>query len=541
MIFFRNAHIGLRLGLAFGAIVAMIIGLVGVSWTMLHHTRSAVEQVVDDRYPKADAAREIYDGVNTQARFLRNAVIGATLRDAKEVSESLAKVEAAVAANTQVMDRLKSKINTPKGEALFKAMLTARGDYATARNRAVRLLTEGQIEESARLVLGDVRTQQNRFLETVQAMGDFQRGLMRESSEAAKRQIDRVIQVVLGVSLVVVLLAVLAAWAITRSITTPIDQAVRVARAVAAGDLSVRVQATSNDQAGQLLAALAEMTENLSSIVTTVRTGSDSVATASTQIAQGNQDLSHRTEKQAAALEQTAATMEELSSTVRTNADSARQANQLAQDAAHVAVRGGDVVSQVVGTMQGISESSRRIGDIIGVIDGIAFQTNILALNAAVEAARAGEQGRGFAVVASEVRSLAGRSAEAAKEIKSLIERNVQQVEQGTSQVDQAGRTMAEIVASIQQVSTIVAEITAATSEQSNGIYQVGVAVSEMDQTTQQNAALVEQSAAAAESLKTQAEQLVEAVAFFKAGAAAGGGGAFAASAYARTHRLLPA
>jgi len=247
-----------------------------------------------------------------------------------------------------------------------------------------------------------------------------------------------------------------------------------------------------------------------------VRLNADSVATASAEISQGNSDLSMRTEEQASALEETAASMEELSSTVRQNAENARQGNQLAQNASTVAVRGGEVVGQVVDTMKGINDASRKIADIIGVIDGIAFQTNILALNAAVEAARAGEQGRGFAVVASEVRSLAGRSAEAAKEIKGLISDSVQRVEQGTVLVDQAGTTMAEVVAAIRRVTDIMGEISAASTEQSQGVAQVGEAVTQMDQATQQNAALVEESAAAAESLKLQAQQLVQAVAVFK-------------------------
>ena len=285
--------------------------------------------------------------------------------------------------------------------------------------------------------------------------------------------------------------------------------------AVAQGDLTVDISVRPGDN-DSLLAALARMRDSLVSVVTAVRGNSESVATASAQIAQGNQDLSGRTEQQASALQQTAATMEELGSTVRNNSDSAKQANQLAQGASVVAARGGEVVGQVVTTMQGINDSSRQIGEIISVIDGIAFQTNILALNAAVEAARAGEQGRGFAVVASEVRSLAHRSAEAAKEIKSLIGRSVEQVEKGTALVDQAGQTMDEIVSSIRRVTDIVAEISAASVEQSSGVQQVGEAVSQMDQATQQNAALVEESAAAAESLKTQATQLVQAVAVFK-------------------------
>ncbi|MBQ0935988.1 cellobiose phosphorylase [Ideonella paludis] len=293
------------------------------------------------------------------------------------------------------------------------------------------------------------------------------------------------------------------------------DEAVALAQRVASGDLSVPVALRPGDSVS-VMAVLSTMQSHLASIVRGVRNNSESVATASAQIAQGNGDLSQRTEEQASALQQTAATMEQLGTTVRHNADSAEQANRLAQSASVVATQGGEVVGQVVSTMQGISESSRKIGDITGVIDGIAFQTNILALNAAVEAARAGEQGRGFAVVAAEVRTLAQRSAEAAKEIKALIGRSVDQVEHGTVLVDQAGKTMGEIVHSIQRVSEIVAEITHATVQQSSGIQQVGDAVSQMDKVTQQNAALVEESAAAAESLRDQAQQLVSAVGVFK-------------------------
>jgi methyl-accepting chemotaxis protein len=291
--------------------------------------------------------------------------------------------------------------------------------------------------------------------------------------------------------------------------------AAEAVNAVARGDLTARIPVRMGDT-HSLMAALAGMRDSLVGVVTEVRSNSEAVATASAQIAQGNQDLSNRTEQQASALQETAATMEELSSTVRNNTDSARQANQLAQSASAVAEQGGAVVSKVVVTMRDINESSRKIGDIISVIDGIAFQTNILALNAAVEAARAGEQGRGFAVVASEVRNLAQRSAEAAKEIKSLIVSSVERVDQGTALVDQAGKTMDEIVGSIQRVTGIVAEISAASVEQNTGVQQVGNAVNQMDAATQQNAALVEESAAAAESLKTQAQHLVKAVAVFK-------------------------
>ncbi len=305
----------------------------------------------------------------------------------------------------------------------------------------------------------------------------------------------------------------------SRAIVRPLSHAAALAAKVAAGDLSNSIQVASKDEVGQLLASLQHMQSSLAMVVSKVRSGSESVATASAEIAQGNHDLSSRTEQQASALEETASSMEQLSATVKQNADSARQANQLASSASSVAIKGGDVVGQVVQTMKGINESSKKISDIIQVIDGIAFQTNILALNAAVEAARAGEQGRGFAVVASEVRSLAGRSAEAAKEIKALINASVERVEQGSTLVDQAGVTMTEVVASIRRVTDIMGEISAASSEQSSGVSQVGEAVQQMDQATQQNAALVEQMAAAASSLKSQAQDLVQVVAVFKLGA----------------------
>ncbi len=303
---------------------------------------------------------------------------------------------------------------------------------------------------------------------------------------------------------------------LSRQIVLPLARAVELADKVAHGQLNNHIDIRGKDEIAALLQSLKDMQGSLAKLVINVRQGSEGVATASAEIAQGNNDLSARTEQQASALEETAASMEELGSTVKQNADSARQANQLAQSASSVAVQGGVVVDQVVETMKGINESSRKIADIISVIDGIAFQTNILALNAAVEAARAGEQGRGFAVVASEVRSLAGRSSEAAKEIKSLIGASVERVEHGTALVDQAGTTMKEVVDSIKRVTDIVGEISAASGEQSAGVQQVGEAVMQMDQATQQNAALVEEMAAAASSLKSQAQDLVQVVAAFK-------------------------
>ncbi|MDR0214712.1 MAG: methyl-accepting chemotaxis protein [Comamonas sp.] len=324
----------------------------------------------------------------------------------------------------------------------------------------------------------------------------------------------RTIQLVGGAVMLALFFVML--WNVFGNIIASMQQAVQAADNVAQGDLTQRIEGKGRDEVAQLMGALGRMQQSLVQVVSTVRHGSDSVAVASTQIAHGNQDLSARTESQASALEETAASMEELSSTVKQNADNAQQANQLARSASTVAEQGGAVVAEVVDTMKGINESSRKIADIIGVIDGIAFQTNILALNAAVEAARAGEQGRGFAVVASEVRNLAQRSAEAAKEIKSLIGVSVERVEQGSQLVDKAGETMSDVVAAIRRVTDIMGEISAASSEQSAGVAQVGEAVTQMDQATQQNAALVEEMAAAASSLSGQAQSLVEAVAVFK-------------------------
>ena len=318
-----------------------------------------------------------------------------------------------------------------------------------------------------------------------------------------------------GLAVAAALLVVVSLW-LARLLSAPLVMAVDMADRLADGDLTASVRPVGNEETQHLMVALDRMQTHIAGIVRLVQQGAQSVSSASAEIAQGNNDLSARTEQQASALEQTAASMEELNSTVQQNADNARQANQLAVDASAVAAQGGDVVGQVVETMKGINEASRKIGDIISVIDGIAFQTNILALNAAVEAARAGEQGRGFAVVASEVRSLAGRSAEAAKEIKTLINDSVARVEQGTTLVDKAGSTMTEVVGSIRRVTEIMGEISASSVEQSTGVAQVGEAVGQMDQSTQQNAALVEEMAAAASSLKSQANELVQAVAVFR-------------------------
>jgi methyl-accepting chemotaxis protein len=400
------------------------------------------------------------------------------------------------------------------GKARMADVAKARELYRNARAGLLKKKKAG--EEVSALIDKDVRPMADSYLKSLAMFSQLAEEDLT-ASVAETNSVGSAGQWWLGVGgAFAVVLGLLFAWMATRSITQPIRRAVESAEAIAGGNLVADVVATGNDETAQLLHALSAMKVNLARIVGQVREGSESVSTASAEIAEGNHDLSARTESQASALQQTAASMDQLSATVSRNADNARQANQLAQSASSVAVQGGDVVAQVVDTMKGINDSSRKIADIISVIDGIAFQTNILALNAAVEAARAGEQGRGFAVVASEVRSLAGRSAEAAKEIKNLINDSVTRVEQGTALVDRAGSTMTEVVSSIRRVTDLMGEISAASSEQNTGVAQVGEAVTQMDQATQQNAALVEEMAAAASSLKAQAQDLVRTVAVFQ-------------------------
>ena len=522
MNFIKNLKIGARLGLGFGLVLVLLIAIAYVAITRINSINAAMEDVLKDRYVKVSLATTIRAEVNVQARFLRNAIIGA--KEPAELKSSLAKVEEAVKKNSELMDRFKAiVIPNTKGAALFKAMVETGTAYDQGRNVVVKLMQDGKTEEAGAYLLKEMRAPQDAFFDAVTVMADFQDAQMKKLGEQAEAQGRAAVTLTLVLSISAAIASIVIGLFITRSITRPLGEAVQVATSVAAGDLSTRIEVQAQDETGQLLAALKAMQGGLEKVVSRVRNGSEGVATASAEIAQGNQDLSARTESQASALEETAASMEELSSTVKQNADNARQANQLAQSASTVAVKGGEVVAKVVDTMKGINDSSKKIADIISVIDGIAFQTNILALNAAVEAARAGEQGRGFAVVASEVRSLAGRSADAAKEIKGLINASVERVEQGTALVDQAGATMTEVVGSIRRVTDIMGEISAASNEQSLGVAQVGEAITQMDQATQQNAALVEEMAAAASSLKGQAQELVSTVAIFKLSPGQGG------------------
>ena len=508
-----HLKISTRLALGFGALVLLIIALGAlVQW------RSASEQqrlteITQRRMPILKALNDIIDQVNSQARMARNMLIFTDAAAVQREAQGIVAARSIIDERTKTVEGL---LISAKGKAIHARSVQARQEFRALNDQFIEQLRQGQKEAATALLLEKLRPVQLAYMEAINEQLDLQNQFAdtaRQAAEQEARAMQRDVLLAVGVAVVI---AVLLSVSIIRSITRPLAQAVGAADRVASGDLAGTITVHSRDETGQLLGSLQRMQQSLVSTVSAVRRNAEGVAAASAQIASGNNDLSGRTEEQASALEETAASMEELNSTVRQNADNARTANQLALNASAVAVRGGEVVEQVVTTMQGISESSRKIADIIGVIDGIAFQTNILALNAAVEAARAGEQGRGFAVVASEVRALASRSAQAAHEIKDLIGDSVQRVEQGAALVGQAGSTMEEVVGAIRRVTDLMGEISAASSEQSQGVSQVGEAVAQMDQTTQQNAALVEEMAAAASSLSSQARELVGTVAVFR-------------------------
>ena len=512
----KNMKIGKRLGLGFGVMLTLTVVITVIALMKLSAVASASRDMME-----VPVAKERL--ISDWSKYISIAVVRTIAisksTDAGLATFFLADAAASSRASTEILKKVEPLLLTQEEKDLFQKLMDQRKQYSAHRDNVMKLKAAGSAEEAARELDEKFIPIANQYRDMATELLNLQRKYLDEKGAeiAAIQASSRMQLIVLAAS--VLGLGVLCAWLLTASITRPMQQAVSAARRVASGDLTGTIVVTSKDEAGELLQALADMNGNLLRIVTQVRSGTETIATASSEIAAGNLDLSSRTEQQASSLEETASAMEELTSTVKQNADNARQANQLAITAADVAVKGGSVVSQVVETMSSINEASRKVVDIISVIDGIAFQTNILALNAAVEAARAGEQGRGFAVVATEVRSLAQRSAAAAREIKDLIGDSVSKVGIGTGLVGQAGKTMEEVVASIRRVTDIVAEISAASNEQSAGIEQVNQAIAQMDQVTQQNAALVEQAAAASESMHEQSQQLIRAVSEFRLGA----------------------
>jgi methyl-accepting chemotaxis protein len=513
--FLTNLSIGRRLGLGFALILSMTVAIAAVGVGRLNDVSNATSEMMAEPLAKerlvSDFNTLLFGSMRRTMAIVKSS--DPTLADFFKEENQWSTKRANIL--LEQVDRL---LTEPEERAQLKLIMDQRVAYNAARDRAVKAKAEGRLDESAAIFEREFMPAARRFQDVLHNLVDMQRKKIDATGQIVYQTGRSSTRVMDSLAIAAVLLSVVCSWFIGSSIVRPIRQAVEVAEKVAAGDLTQHIEANGKDETGALLRALHYMNESLVAIVGQVRIGTDTIATASAEISAGNMDLSSRTEQQAGSLGTTASTVEELTSTVRQNANNARQASQLSIAAAGVAAQGGVVVEQVVQTMGAINDSSKKIVDIISVIDGIAFQTNILALNAAVEAARAGEQGRGFAVVAGEVRTLAQRSAAAAKEIKQLIVDSVSKVEDGTKLVDQAGTTMSEVVASIRKVSDIVAEIASASGEQSTGIQQVNLAIASMDSSTQHNAALVEESAAAAAALRDQADKLTEVVSLFNLG-----------------------
>ena len=512
-----DVRIGARLSLGFGMLLALLVAVALLALQRMDDQQRHIDEITQVNNAEVRLAVAMRIALNQIATSARNVVLladeGARRRELESLQKSRADYNAAEEKLAQFVQR---PDKDAKARELFAQSQQLKADARPLMDRVLELAERNDAAAATQLLLEKAHPVQKSWMLAMGELADLEDELSDRAAAEASAAYARARTLLLALVLSAVLAGVAAAWLITRSITRPLAQAVHVARTVAAGDLSTEIAVDRADETGQLLAALKEMNDSLRRVVGQVRASSDSIATASGQIATGNADLSQRTEEQASNLQQTAASMEQLTGTVTQNAETARQAAQLAASASAVATKGGAVVEQVVATMDQITASSRRIADIIGVIDGIAFQTNILALNAAVEAARAGEHGKGFAVVASEVRGLAQRSAEAAKEIKDLIGDSVDKVELGSRLVADAGSTMQDIVGQVQRVTALIDVISTATQEQSTGIAQVGTAMSQLDQVTQQNAALVEESAAAAESLSQQVRDLVRAVGAFR-------------------------
>ncbi len=514
----NNLKIGTKLSIGFGLMAVLLFLISATSLWKAKNLHDDFESVMHKQYPKVVKIEEIKDLLNT------NEVSISHMLHYKESASHEDLIEKVLATRKKIADALhflETQDMNEEEAQILEAFKGPRLRYIEAQDHYIALVRENRLDDALFLLILEMPTKRDEYHASLKDLVDVQNRLMNRSVEVAKTSVNDMYWMIGGVTVAVLIGATLLSLWIIRSITQPIATAMRVADAVADGKLTQNITAAGRSETARLLLSLKQMQAGLVQVVGRVRQGSEGIATASAQISQSNQDLSARTEHQASALQQTTATMEQLNATVRQNAASAQQANQLSQKARQVATQGGEAMESVVRTMQQIQTSAGRIGDIIGVIDAIAFQTNILALNAAVEAARAGEQGRGFAVVASEVRALAGRSADAAREIKQLIHSSMDSVQAGTQEVDQTGQIMAEVVQSIAQVAQIMEEITAASSEQSQGVAQVNQSVVQMDQATQQNAALVEEMAAAALSLSQQAQELVHTVAVFDLGNAA--------------------
>ncbi len=514
----RNLKIRFRLIAGFSIVLFMLIAVSGIGISRMARIQDNLNGITKVGNVESRLATEMQMAIVQRAIILRNMMI---FKDDAAIKAEAEQFKLRLAEYSDKATRLakffsESPSTTSEEKATLEKLKATEAVVAPLSAKVLDLATSNRIEEATATMLQELVPAQNKSLAILNELVKLEDRLIDKRAVDAETTYSSARNLVVGLTVAAILLGMMIALLVTASIINPLNIAIDIARTVAAGDLTSKIVVQFKDEASELMQALKDMNDSLLDIVGQVRVGTDTINTASGEIAAGNLDLSSRTEEQASSLEETASSMEELSSTVKQNADNARQANQLAISASEVAVRGGTVVSQVVETMGSINVASKKIVDIIGVIDGIAFQTNILALNAAVEAARAGEQGRGFAVVASEVRNLAQRSAAAAKEIKTLIDDSVTQVDIGGRLVDQAGTTMQAVVDSIRSVTDMMAEISAASNEQTAGIEQINQAITQMDEVTQQNAALVEQAAAAAASMEEQAEKLSKVVSVFK-------------------------
>ncbi|MCD0423381.1 methyl-accepting chemotaxis protein [Rubrivivax sp. JA1024] len=508
----RNWSIGTRLAAGFVLVGVLAVAMALFARHELERANEALSGIVDARMVTVDHVSVLKNNALRGAQALRDAMLQSDPAAARTELERLAGM---AQQNAKTLAALDATV-AGDGRTLLTALKTAREPYIRTLNQVGELDSAGRSGEARALMHGELAALQARYYEALDALVAHERDQMIAAAQAVRSQTARDGWVMLGLAALGALLGGAVALLVGRSIVRPLHEAVAFAETVAAGDLSGRIAVTRHDEAGQLLAALQRMNDNLAGLVGHVRAGCESIAAGSTQIAGGTADLSRRTESQASSLQQTAASMEQLAGTVAQNAATARQANEAAATAGSTAGRGGEAIERAVRTMEDVSTSSRRIAEIIGVIDGIAFQTNILALNAAVEAARAGAQGRGFAVVASEVRSLAQRCTTAAREIKSLIGASVETVDSGVRLVGDAGAAMHEVVAEVQNVARLMAQISAASAEQTQGIGQVNDAVADLDRATQENSALVEENAAATDSLRQQAGKLVEVASRFR-------------------------